>query len=147
MGPGADPAALSGVPATLLRGLRTKDCIVQGKVSLVAFVPDGKRSDEDGGGKEASINWEDDAEAVKVTLGDIKNSAHGAARVARAWVDEVKSSQGCDGALDYERKTIPGNPYHGNLIYVAGLDNVRQRMIASALAMKAEPIPRPRGHQ
>jgi len=140
LGAGTDSKALKALPSTLVRGLRKKDAIVQGKVSLVAFVPDGKRPN---GGREASVNWEDDEGALPQVLADKKNSAHGAARVARAWIDEVAASEGCDGALAYERQSLPENSYHGNLVYTADLENVRERMIASCIALKAKFIARP----
>lgn len=105
-----------------------------------AFMPEpaAKTGRADGCG-EASVNWEDDDRAVAVTLSDASGE-YGAARVPRQAI--VVASQVVVGQnnLIGERNTRPRNPYHGNLVFPAGLNRRIQKAVADCLSVNADRI-------
>jgi hypothetical protein len=126
-----------------LRGLRRKDWIVGMEVQTLAFMPDPTTSGGPAGEFcETSINWEDDEAVLAFTLDRRLQSEHGVARLSRAQIDRIRQLRTCIGRLEYERKIEDGNPYHGNLLYRKGCTRPLEKMIASALALDAEFIPR-----
>jgi hypothetical protein len=112
-------------------------------VNSSAFLPDAntgaQRTD---GMTETSINWEDDDTVLAFTLEKRAQSEHGVARVSREQIDQVRRLRNCIDKLDYERRVIEGNPFHGNLLYAADCGKPVEKMIANALALAAEHIPR-----
>jgi len=91
---------------------------------------------------EASINWEDDDTVLAFTLDRRAQSEHGVARVARDHFDYVRRLRNCLDQLNYERREVDGNPYHGNLLYRASCPKHVEKMIATTLAVDAELIRR-----
>jgi hypothetical protein len=95
-------------------------------------------------GQETSVNWEDDAGAVDLTLADGKTAAHGAARLRIEALEKVKSNFGMSPPVP-ERDPIPRgtpglreNPYHGNLVYPESLQEHEIVKIAAFLALFVE---------
>ncbi len=114
-----------------------------GKVTTAAFLSDERTaSKREDGGREVSINWEDDATVLRFTLDRRESSGHGVARLPREQVDCVCRLQNCRLELRYERRRLEGNPYHGNLLYRKECLKPVEKMIASALALGCEYIPR-----
>lgn len=148
---GSSPLPSSAYPDCLLRGLANKKCVDSGGLTSEAFVPDARTvKDRTDGMAETSINWEDDGDVLQKTF-DEKNVANGlpaypfgVGRVKRADVDHLVEKPAIAAVLAYERREEPGKPYHGNLLFTADLTNVRQRMIASALAVVADLVSPPR---
>jgi len=131
------------LPSHCLRGLRRKDWVDGTVVQTLAFIPDrttsGGPADEF---HETSINWEDDETVLAFTLDRRLQSEHGVARLSRVQIDSIRQLRTCIGQLEYERKTEDDNPHHGNLLYRKGCTKPLEKMIASALALDAEFIPR-----
>jgi hypothetical protein len=126
-----------------LRGLRKSDWVCDGVVQTQAFVPDAqtssKRSDS---GRETSINWEDDGTVEQFTLSN-NNAQHGAARIQTSDIQETSAkTKMVKDPLFYERKIIPGNDYHGNIVFRSELKGHTVKMLAAALAIKSEFVPR-----
>src|SRR5712692_7828191 len=79
-----DLETIAALPVSCLRGLRKADWVdEQSLIQTAAFIPDvrtaGTRKD---GGKETSVNWEDDADVESFTLSNKNNAQHGAARIS-----------------------------------------------------------------
>ena len=91
---------------------------------------------------ETSINWEDDHTVLTFTLERRAQSEHGVARLSRDQIDFVCRLRNCIDKLQYERRKVDGNPFHGNLLYAADCAKPIEKMIANALALAAEYIPR-----
>lgn len=136
--------SLRDLPISCLRGLRKQDWVDDRFIiSSEAFEPDprtaAKRRD---GGKETSINWEDDVEAEKFTLADKNNARYGAARIM---TDQIVQTSNTAAALAMpllcERQRLPENHYHCNIIYSANLNKRGERLLAAALALKSQFVP------
>jgi len=118
--------------------------VIDGRfVDTRAFMPNVKtaasRSD---GGAEVSVNWEDTSEVQGFTLADLTVARYGAARLARAIVDDVSAHTPFPDALACERKRARGNPHHGNIVYRASMPKRLHTMIAAALGLRSELISR-----
>jgi hypothetical protein len=95
------------------------------------------------GGMETSVNWEDAPEALMVTFRDRGNSEHGVARLRRHHIERVSEDATTPRLVTCERSELPSNPYHGNLVFKAGIPKQVQRMVAAALALNSAYVPRP----
>lgn len=135
---------MTGLAAHFLRGLNKKKWIDLEQVTFEAFYePSAPRSED--GGREISVNWEDDEHAVGFTLRS-STGVHGAARVELAEVENnlarVRES------VIFERRTSelePSNAYHGNIVYLKTVTKVRLKQIANVIALASEFIPN--GHR
>jgi hypothetical protein len=121
-------------PDFCLRGLSKNDIdISNNSPTSNAFYPEEKTAmNRPDGGMEKSINWEDDAAAVEVTL---RAFPTGYARIARSAIEKVKSLPGVNNSLSYERAPLQNNRYHGNIVYRRGLTRSHMRAISSALLL------------
>lgn len=92
-------------------------------------------------GYETSINWEDNASVLTRTRQQ-PNATHGVARLALAVIVHMQNSPGeLAGALSAERRPLPGNPHHGNLVFRNALVRFRQRAIAAYFAVNSNLVP------
>jgi hypothetical protein len=136
-------------PEFCLRGLRKQDHVTPEGISGLAFAPDPRTAESrPDRGLETSVNWEDDERVVEFTLherSDTGSPAYpfGIARLPRQQMDRLNGQPGSRNALSYERAALPGNPYHGNIVFRAGLSKPTLRMIAGALALSATHVPAP----
>ncbi len=131
---------MPGYPDNFLRGLRkSSDTKKDGVISTEAFDPD-VRPDKlrPNGDAETSINWEDNQEAITKTLADYP---YGVVRVARQDIDYWIIRRKLANMLFYERNQIPGNPYHGNIVFAAALTPGDKKRTLSFLAVHANLIP------
>jgi len=128
------------LPQTFLRGLRSSKWADGNDVLAEAFVPEPASSTgrQDGDG-EASINWEDDTDAVAFTLAD-PNGKYGAARLPTEVIATASRIVIAQDHLKGERKRTPRNPYHGNLVFVTGMSRRVQKAIANCLAVNARRV-------
>jgi hypothetical protein len=123
--------------------LRRKDWVSGNVVSAAAFIPDANTGAQRNDGlNETSINWEDDDTVLAAAFEARAQSEHGVARLLREYIDLVRQRRHCVDKLDYERKVVDGNPHHGNLLYRPDCGKPMEKMIATALALDAEFIPR-----
>jgi hypothetical protein len=125
-----------------LRGLKQKkNWILNDKfLTFEAFMPDRRTAESRADhGLETSVNWEDDSNVLQFTLSDRTIAEFGAARLTRGAIDRAAGDvYGISNALTCERKVVPGNPHHGNLVYSHLLQSLQQRQLASALALKSQ---------
>ena len=124
-------------PDHCLRGIRIKDWILpDGKVAGLAFEPDKRtENNRQDGFIETSIAWEDDNEVIVFCFERCKNNfLHGTVRLPKKEIDHVISLRDI-GRFSYERKPLPENKYHGNLLYGSEMPTRSRRLIESALSL------------
>lgn len=121
-----------------------KDCFTQEmNVAPGAFQFGDFRGDREDDFLEASINWEDDENAVELLLNQKKDGTgermfkYGYARLQLSIVRMTLKSLIQKSYLDFERKPLENNPYHGNLLIPAKIKKQEKLMIQSNLAALA----------
>lgn len=143
-----DVEPIIALPNSCLRGLRRQDWVDdQFIISSAAFEPDprtsARRSD---GGKETSVNWEDDSNVERFTLDDKSTAQYGAARIDTAHIVQTSSrAAAVVTPLSCERQRIPGNDYHGNIVYAPNLNKRMERLLAASLALQSRFVRQPSG--
>jgi hypothetical protein len=89
---------------------------------------------------EASINWEDDPQAVTLLLEQKKEGTEelmfkfGYARLPLNLVRMTLKSMITHKYLDFERKPLKNNPYHGNILILGNINKKEKIMIQNCLA-------------
>lgn len=133
------------LPSTFLRGLRASSCIAPGPVvATEAFTPSKKAQNEreaagfEPKGADISINWEDTPDALMQIRRNKNNSGHGVARVLLSDLEAVRKTSMFATGLYWERRQIPDNPYHGNIIYGVELPKHAVKAGAAFLAASAK---------
>jgi hypothetical protein len=93
-----------------------------------------------------SVNWEDDPLAIKHTLeqrrttdGELQFQA-GVAKVPRESLDNLKNQPMVKDILSYERRSLPENKYHGNLLLFKNTDPLKMKQIAASIALLVSEI-------
>ena len=136
-----DVKTVTGLPNSCLRGLRKLDWVDdQFIISSAAFEPDPKTAKlRPDGGKETSVNWEDDSNVESFTLNDKNTAQFGAARIFTAHIVQMSSrAAAVVMPLSCERQRIPGNEYHGNIVFSANLNKRVERLLAASLALHSK---------
>ena len=127
-------------PADFWRGIANKDFLSNGHVLPEAFQFDKEvRSD---GYRELSINWNDCEDALTIALNQKRDNgklqfAVGVANLNLSFVKQILFSYIEQGQFSYERRSIEGNPYHGNLLISNVIDKKARSLISSGLALAA----------
>jgi hypothetical protein len=131
----------------LLRGLRKDDHITpHNLIKSIAFEPQEKslearkKENYQPPGHDISINWEDDAGALETLRNDINNAKAGVVRVQyhaliatlAAGVPELCERLVC------ERRALPTNAYHGNIVFLEGLEKRERLRLCGYLALQAQ---------
>jgi hypothetical protein len=88
---------------------------------------------------EESICWHDDDGAVTLLLnqkkeGDILQFKAGLAILCRLQLDRIKNNPRYSNRLSYERREVPGNRYHGNLLLKKNVPKRIMRVIAATIS-------------
>jgi hypothetical protein len=89
---------------------------------------------------QTSINWEDDDSAIALTLeqkkpdGTLQFKA-GVAIVPTDEIDRLSKRPTVRGLLSYERRPLPDNPFHGNLLLNERTSKATMKLIAAGLAL------------
>lgn len=96
--------------------------------------------DRGDGWREQSINWEDDEDAIGLTLAQTRDDRQpkfraGVAILPRTEIDRINLQPTVADLLGYERAPINGNPYHGNILLRAGTSKRTMKLIAASLAL------------
>ncbi|MGE3670371.1 MAG: hypothetical protein AB7K71_11965 [Polyangiaceae bacterium] len=139
------------MPESLLRGLRKRDFKVpqSDHVSWQAFEPhkdaEANRAAAryEPAGSDLSVNWEDEPEAMAALRRDTTNAQFGVARVMTESLRMLRDGPNGYPQLRWERREIghPRNPYHGNIIYPAGVPRHVHKAYANAVAVWARVVP------
>ncbi len=115
---------------------------------MAAFYTDDKKAMEarskqklNPPGWELSINWEDNEKVVGFTLKQ-PTSIHGAARISRKAILGVNERRNCRDSVSCERRRLPNNPHHGNIVLSPpSLTRHEIGMLAAHLALDSDYIP------
>lgn len=131
---------MSEFPATCLRGLRKADWVEENIIQTAAFIPEKNTSaTREDGGQETSINWEDNEGVELFTLSNDATARHGAARISVVSIQATSDQTfPVKAPLFFERKRIPGNDYHGNIVFKAEVNRRLAVMLAASLATKSQ---------
>ena len=129
-----------------IRGIPNRDFLTSGRLvatHLFYFKEDDARDD---GWIEQSINWQDDDHAVEFTLRQKKENGQlqfraGVAIVPRVEIDRIRERSMHGSVLSYERRALPDNPYHGNMLLRCNTDRAVMKQIAATLALYAQYVP------
>lgn len=128
-------------PETLLRGFNSKECFtVEQNVAKGAFQFHDHTTDRNDNYHEASINWEDDENAVSVLMEQIKEGTsermfkYGYSRLPYNQIKSILSSMIGKEYLAFERKPLLENPYHGNILIRGTIKSQEKSMIQDVLA-------------
>jgi hypothetical protein len=128
-------------PQEFARGILNSDFLDKDlpNANLFYEFKDGSRTD---GKAELSINWVDNENAIailKEQKGKDPKKPQYSCGVSLFSTDELKrlcvKNQYCKNTLDYERKSIDGNEFHGNLLLIkeANSNIKRRNMIAATI--------------
>lgn len=132
-------------PEHFYRGFGTSDCFTQfGYVAAGAFQfkPNTQepRSDDY---NEASINWDDDPQALKTLLSQINSKTgelqfqNGYVRIPMSTLLPMVREHIKKGHFSYERRPLPNNVYHGNLLLHSSFKKAELKTFQDGLAMIA----------
>lgn len=129
------------LPENFLRGFNTKDCFTKEQnVAIGAFQFGNHTEDRNDNFHEASVNWEDDDNSV-ITLLALKKEGsdepmfnYGYARLSLNLVKVTLKSLIEKNYLTFERKPLPNNPYHGNILIPGDISRPEKTMIQNNLA-------------
>ncbi len=132
-------------PASFLRGVPNPDFLLEdgsAATHLFHFEDEHRRSD---GWTEQSINWEDNQSALELIFNQRRGDGElqfktGAVRVSREEIDRLNRRPTVAGMLDYERRPIENNPYHGNLLLRSNVPKLTMRKIAAGIALAVSEI-------
>ena len=136
-------------PDNCIRGIakRTQISIDRANVLAAVFMPNSKTAEtREDGCQETSINWEDNEEVMSFTLNhrpspdQFFSYPNGAVRVPRAKIDDINTFNGTQDGVFYERQKIPGNDYHGNIVFKKELTKTQINFIANMLAAASSNI-------
>ena len=135
-------------PEKLLRGIPNKNDIdEEGNPSshLFQFSERCGVPQREDGFREESINWYDNEGALKQLLTQKKDDGSlqfrvGAAVLFRSDIDQIKKFSVVKQRLDYERRVIPENEYHGNLLLKKDTPKSIMKRIAASIALRAKTI-------
>ena len=124
-----------------MRGFNTKDCFTKEQNIAIGAFQFGNHTDERNDNyHEASINWEDDEGAVKTLLEQKKDDTgelmfkYGYARLPFNLVKMTLKSLMMKDYLNFERKPLDNNPYHGNILIPGDINKQEKSMIQNNLA-------------
>ena len=127
-------------PQKMLRGISSKNFILEGVLTEEAFNLDPVRED---GYCEISVTWYDNQEAFDVMMSqksdrrdEIQFQA-GAAELDRVEVTTKMKAHFLSENLSYERRPTHNNKYHGNLLVKDNISKQMKRLIKCGLATLA----------
>ena len=141
-----DAEIVSDLPNSCLRGLRKANWVDDRLlIATEAFIPDRRTAAiRQDGGKETSVNWEDDSQVEGFTLADKSNAQYGAARISTAHIIRTSNTVVAIATpLSCERQRLPKNQYHGNIVYSVDVNARMEKMLAAALGLRNRFVPPP----
>lgn len=128
-------------PECFLRGFNTNECYTkEHNIAIGAFQFGNHTDKRNDNYHEASINWEDDEGAVKILLEQKKDETnelmfkYGYARLPLNLVKMTLKSLMVKNYLNFERKPLEYNPYHGNILISGSINKQEKSMIQNNLA-------------
>jgi hypothetical protein len=137
----------TGLPENCIKGIPNSSFIHGGFIGAELF-HFNERDNRDDGWSEQSINWQDDDHAIQFTLNQTKadGTLHfkaGVALLPRIEIDRIRDKFARIGLISYERKSLPGNPYHGNILLNSEMVKLPvMKAIAGTLALNSQYLAR-----
>jgi hypothetical protein len=132
-------------PNIMLRGITDGSVIdSDGRISSSFIKFEDKNRDDEK--MEASITWHESDEAYsaiweqKKEGTDIIQFKCGVAHIPRERIDGIKLWANVAGLLSYEKKEIPGNRFHGNILLNKSTSPQINRTICGLIASMVEKI-------
>lgn len=128
-------------PETCIRGIPNDSYLEDGLPSNRLFSEFKVNPDRDDDFMEISINWNDNEEALQKIFEQKKKDSDdlqfkaGGAIIDRKGLDKLKSNIQIKGLWNYERRELPENKFHGNLLMKPGISSSKKNMIVSAMAL------------
>lgn len=122
--------------------LKEKNFTPEGYVRASAFEFSDHTKERTDNNWESSINWDDAPESLTTLLAQKSEKTNQLMFDSYSYIlmSQLKSSLAIplqEGHLAYERKPLPNNVYHGNLLSPATVDKKTKELIKSNLAMIA----------
>ena len=124
-------------PDNCIRGIKTPDLLYEdGTPSPEVFYFLGL--DRGDGWKEESIDWQDNDHVVQHTLGQRRTDGNirfrgGVVVLPRVEIDNLNNRPMFRGLLSYERKPLPENAFHGNILLKASTIKRTMKVISACL--------------
>lgn len=131
-------------PDNCIKGI-PNNTFITNEVVTASLFQFPKNAFRDDGWDEQSINWEDDNSAVEFTLNQKRDTGEihfkgGVVIIPRNELDRLRNRPQLKGLLSYERKPLPGNRYHGNILMRSGTPKPTMRLIEAGIALSVEKI-------
>ncbi len=126
-------------PDVLLRGISNESDIFDGQVLAQVFQFNPPKEPREDNHNECSINWKDEDCAIDLILherkvsGQIKYSG-GVAILSKEEIDKLRTRRFASVRLDYERRAIEGNDFHGNILLHKDTTEAVRRLISGVIA-------------
>lgn len=96
------------------------------------------------GYREESINWYPELKSLEILMGQQKDGKpqfkYGAALLQKRKLDAINRVFEALHRVGYEKREIPGNPYHGNLLLSGNVGKPAMRRIAGTLANAVDAV-------
>jgi len=127
-------------PEKALRGISSKEFLAEDGTAKHTLFQFSKNPREIDGYYDLSINWLDDDGAIAVVMDQKKNDGDevqfkaGAVVIQRDYLDDLKCRPNSSEELFYERRSLPNNRYHGNIVCKTQ-NKERQSLFRAGLAM------------
>lgn len=131
-------------PDEFIRGISSKDFMdEEGYPNALIFNKFDPNPERDDDYNEVSINWYDCEEALKILLNQKKENGElqfkwGCAILPTSDLDKLCKKPQFSAYLSFERRVVPGNTYHGNILVKKNTIKGKINMIASVLAASTE---------
>ncbi len=131
------------MPNRFYRGLSSEvDFTPEGYIAASAFEFKDHTNERNDGFWETSINWDDDNESVTTLMAQRNSKSNKLMFDRYSYIkkSQLKNSLALplrEGHFKYERRPLPNNQYHGNLLAQGDLDKKTKGLIKSTLAMVA----------
>ena len=136
-------------PDNCIRGIRESKHINHDERRALGacFAPYAKTAEaREDGCQETSINWEDNDRVLEFTLNYRTNPTayfafpNGAVRIPREKIDAVNTYEQVRDSIFYERRSVEGNDYHGNIVFNTGLSKTQISFICTLLAAASSKV-------
>lgn len=141
--PTLEEIAKRPLPNRFFRGLSSeKDFTPEGYITPSAFEFHDHTNDRDDNYWEASINWDDDEKALSTLMEQRSEKTNKLMfdKYVYLLLSQVRSDLSApieEKYFKYERRPLPNNIYHGNLLALGSLDKKTKNLFKSSLAMIA----------
>lgn len=127
------------LPEILIRGIPNANFLDDDGNPATALFLFNKDIPRDDNNREESVNWHDDENARKIAFEQKKEDQtlqfkSGIALLSKPELDRIIKTKSAENRLSYERRRLPENSYHGNLLLDKGTPKLVMQKIAASIA-------------